>query len=337
MVTKNILVFDIGGTSLRGAIYCAQTETVSTRVVAPTPNQWSCPDLSVPQILEKVLREIQAISDEISALKSFSAVSIAFPGPIDSDGKIVAAPGIWGSNPNGSIDITTKLSSLWSNTPVYVANDLTAAGYRYLRSDTDTFCLVTVSTGIGNKVFINGQPQLGRSGTGGEIGHLRVFFEDDAPLCDCGERGHLQAISSGRGALNHIKGVAVDQPHFFQKSSLYEMCCNPQELSNVDVCIAFREGDQFTVNVIEESIKPLARVLAALHMSLGLDRFIIIGGFAFALGEKYLSSLARTAQESCWNNHLNWDDMLQFGADDDLSGLIGAGMMASQYTVPKKG
>jgi glucokinase len=327
---KNILVFDIGGTSLRGAIYCAQSGAISTRVVVPTPSQWSTPGLSVSDYLEQLLLKIQEVSAEISRQKVFTAVSLAFPGPIDADGNIVASSGIWGSNPDGPINILSHLKTLWPNTPVSIANDMTAAGFRYLRSSTDSFCLVTVSTGIGNKVFINGRPQLGRRGTGGEIGHIKVFFEDDAPLCDCGESGHLQAVSSGRGALNYIQRLVFEEPHSFRKSLLWSLCDKPQELTNVDVCKAFRAGDQFTVTAIEKCTRPLAAVLASLYMALGLERFIILGGFAFALGESYLAKLARLTQESCWNYPMKWDEMLEFGSNDDLSGLIGAGIMSSQ-------
>jgi glucokinase len=327
---KNILVFDIGGTSLRGAIYCARSGTINTRVVVPTPNQWSTPGLSVSDYLEQLLLKIQEVSAEISTKKGYLSVILAFPGPIDADGNIVAAPGIWGSNTDGPINILSQLKLLWPNTPVSIANDMTAAGFRYLRSRTDSFCLVTVSTGIGNKVFINGRPQLGRRGTGGEIGHLKVFFEDDAPLCDCGESGHLQAVSSGRGALNYIQRLAFEEPHSFRKSLLWNLCDKPQELTNVDVCKAFRAGDQFTINAIEKCTRPLAGVLASLYMSLGLERFVIIGGFAFALGENYLAMLARITQESSWNYPMDWDEMLEFGFNDDLSGLIGAGIMSSQ-------
>lgn len=171
---------------------------------------------------------------------------------------------------------------------------------------------------------------MGRSGSGGEIRHLKVFSEDDAPLCACGEKGTLQAVPSGRGALNYSQLLASAEPLLFRKSLLHSICAEPKELTSVNASKAFRDDDQFTVNVIEECAKPSVAIPAPLHMSIGLDRFIIIGGFAFALGEKYLTILARVAQENCWNYPVNWNKMLQFGLNDDLSTVIGAGIMSSE-------
>ncbi|MDH3998925.1 MAG: ROK family protein [Desulfuromonadales bacterium] len=323
---EKILVFDIGGTSLRGAIYHADTATISQRSVEPTPNQWTHPELSASQLIDALIEAIERISAKLSAQVSFAAVSIAFPGPVDLAGNIIAAPGIWGQNPDGPLDLRTKLAPFCPRIPTYIANDLTAAGYRYLNSECNSFCLLTVSTGIGNKIFINGQPQLGRAGISGEIGHLRVSFDEDAPLCDCGERGHLQAVSSGRGALNLIKELAFAQRYAFEASLLKEMCGNrPQELTNPQIAEAFRDGDAFTVTAIESSIQPLAQALATLHMAQGLERFILIGGFAFALGERYRLALARLARLACWDAAMDWEEMLRFGFEDDDSGLIGGG------------
>lgn len=322
------MVYDIGGTNLRGAVYCAPSESVSTKVVRLTPNRISFPKLSVEQIYSKLITSIYSISNELLDQGPASAASIAFPGPIDREGRIVSAPGIWGRNPSGPIDILNDLRNLWPDLPIYICNDLTAAGYRYLETSDDSFCLVTVSTGIGNKIFINGEPQLGPNGTGGEIGHAKVLFTEDAPICDCGEQGHLQAISSGRGVLEMIKHQAQIKPQHFNNSLLCKKHDNPERISNLSIAEAFRASDPFTVEIINESIRPLAAMLANLHLALGLERFVIIGGFALALGEPYRLALVKLAGELCWLTHTGWDEMIQFGFKDDLSGLIGAGKLA---------
>ena len=335
--SQKILVYDIGGTNLRGAVYRVESGTVGAKIVRPTPNRVSSPAASTGQLYRELLKNIASISREIAEREAISAVSIAFPGPIDRDGRIVSAPGIWGSNPSGPIDILPDLRLLWPDLPVYICNDLTAAGYRYLEKNDDSFCVVTVSTGIGSKVFINGEPQLGPNGTGGEIGHVKVLFTDQAPVCDCGERGHLQALSSGPAVLRTIRQQARIQPQQFETSLLSRIHDRPETISNRSIAEAFRAADPFTVAILKQSVRPLAAILTTLHLALGLERFVLIGGFALALGEPYRLTLVNFADELCWQCRTGWDEMIPFGSDDDLSGLIGAGRFARAQAAGKPG
>jgi glucokinase len=322
------MVFDIGGTNLRGARYSPVADSIDSPVVVPTPNRILYPELSAVQLYEKLLEAIVAVGDKLGGENVFSAVSIAFPGPVDSNGRLMAAPGIWGMNPDGPIDMIDDIKQLWPDLTIFLCNDLTAAGFRYVEMGTESFCLVTVSTGVGSKVFIQGQPQLGPNGLGGEIGHVKVLFTQKAPICDCGDRGHLQAVSSGRGVLALIQQQARKKPDCFKTSILGKIVTDPKMVSNRFIAEAFRSGDPFTVKIIQHSISPLATILVNLYLALGLERFIIIGGFALALGEPYRLDLVRQAAALCWNRQADWNGMIQFGFEDDLAGLIGAGRLA---------
>ena len=124
-------------------------------------------------------------------------IGIAFAGPV-FDGTVLRAPTIWGDRLRGSVPLHDLAAARWPGRRVYICNDMTAAGYRYLRTRSEDFCIVTVSSGIGHKTFVAGQPAVGPHGRGGEIGHFRIDDAADAPICDCGGRGHLAAVSCGR-------------------------------------------------------------------------------------------------------------------------------------------
>src|SRR5207247_836890 len=111
---------------------------------------------------------------------------------------VMAAPTIWGRRTEVAVDLVSELRGLWPAANIVLENDVSAAGYRFLRSADEDLCVVTVSSGIGNKVFIQGRPMIGPAGRGGEIGHCRVDASPTAALCNCGEHGHLGAVSSGR-------------------------------------------------------------------------------------------------------------------------------------------
>ena len=61
--------------------------------------------------------------------------------------------------------------------------------------------IVTVGSGVGHKVFLQGLPVAGVNGRGGEIGHLRVDWAADAIRCDCGGSGHVGGLASGRTSI----------------------------------------------------------------------------------------------------------------------------------------
>src|ERR1700750_2414313 len=96
------------------------------------------------------------------------AVGVAFPGPVGADGRVLAAPTIWGDRGCAPFAVGAALAPHWAGAPVHVLNDVSAAGYRHLRAPDEDFCIVTVSSGIGNKVFIRGRPVTGAAGRGGE-------------------------------------------------------------------------------------------------------------------------------------------------------------------------
>ncbi len=323
------MVFDIGGTTLRGALYFPASDSVSSPVIVPTPNRKLYPELSTEQLYGKLLEVFASVGDKLIGNETCTTVSIGFPGPVDCDGQVIAGPGIWGRNPDGPIDMIADIQLFWPDKKIFLSNDLTVAGFRHVEKGDDSFCLLTVSTGIGSKVFINGQPQLGPRGTGGELGHAKVLFTEEAPICDCGDKGHLQAIASGRGVLDLVQQQARIRPKDFRDSCLGKLDTDPDEISNSAIAEAFRIDDRFTVNIVNWSISPLAAMLVNLHLALGLERFIIIGGFALALGESYRLELARQAADFCWDSQVDWGQMIRFGYEDDLSGLIGAGRLAN--------
>jgi glucokinase len=96
-------------------------------------------------------------------------------------------------------------------------------------------------------------------------------------------------------------------------------------LTNDDVVAAFHQCDPWTVQLIRTVARPLGQTLAAVHASVGTERFVIYGGFALALGSAYRNELVEAAARCCWDMGQDWDRMIELGHADDYSGLIGAG------------
>ena len=305
------LVFDVGGTKTRAGLYDPIRSGLVRIVSAATPNHLDFPESPFEELRARLLSLMRRLAGELTDGGAVEGVAVAFAGPVDGSGKVLAAPTLWGAPLASPYGLSDDVARLWPKARVRVFNDVTAAGYRYLRPGED-FCIVTVSSGIGNKVFVGGSPMLGANARGGELGHLRVVETDDAPVCECGGRGHLGAVSSGRAVLGHARRSAPAP--------------GGRALTSGDLVAAFRRGEPWATGIVAHGAAPLGWALAAMHMAVGIERFVLVGGFALALGEGYRRLVAGAAASRCWDGRGDWESWVELGVDDDAAGLIGAGI-----------
>src|SRR5262249_40401949 len=183
------LVFDIGGTNLRCGVYEPISRTLQRVASEKTPSHYGLHGLSRAAIYQLLLETIQAIAVKVLGSEIPRRICVAFPGPIDAHGCVIAAPTVWAETAGGPIDIIADLRRLWGGARIEILNDVVAAGYRYCENQgRSNFCIVTVSSGIGNKIFLHSKPYLGPSNRGGETGHTQVDSSPNAPLYECGGR-----------------------------------------------------------------------------------------------------------------------------------------------------
>jgi C7-cyclitol 7-kinase len=312
-MARRHLVFDVGGTLLRAAVYDEAAGALADVARVDAPSFARLPGQPWAALRGRLVEEMSALRSGLASRlgssvdphATFASVTIAFPGPVDGARRVLAAPTLWGGSGEYPYALERDLGEAWPGTDVHVLNDVTAAGYRYLRGRDDDFCVVTVSTGIGNKVFVGGRPLAGRSGLGGEIGHLQVDATPGALPCDCGGRGHLGAIASGRGALALARARAQESPpegpSFGRSALVREMNLTPKALTAEALATAYRLGDAWTAGVVREGAAALGAVLAAIHLAVGVDRFVLIGGFALGLGARYCDEVGATLAARCWH------------------------------------
>jgi len=295
MLEHVVATFDLGGTNMRAATI-AITKTnwrMLDQLRRPTPNYLSAPDTLAARRLDDLLDFITDYAD--SARTRFGAVALvaAFPGPIQGSGTVLALPTIWG--PDGQslcpIDLAGRIKARLPDMAIKVMNDVSAAGYRFVSEGGD-FALFTLGSGIGLKVFLDGQARVGPHGFGGELTHMVFDASPNAPLCDCGGRGHLGALASGR-AWQRVASAAL------------EAGCKPD---------------------LVRFVEPLARAIAMLHFSLGLERFIFAGGLAEGLGETLRAAIVLNLPTQGWNTGQDWNTMVQLAPADDAHALIGGAL-----------
>lgn len=316
------VVADIGGTTLRIGRATDQGVEAVRRVATEGLGRYpgEAPSRLQRLVMAQLAMELDDYLRSPDGLGT-SAVGLSFAGPITSDGVAIAAPTIWGS---ASTPLRVgELLAQRLDVPVIVANDITAAAWRYAATEDEPFCLYTVSSGIGTKVFRHGEVLIGDDGSGGELGHWRVDPRPDAVRCDCGGLGHLGAIASGRGILAAARRAAADRP----RESLL-----PAEITNEALAAAIRHGDAFAVDLLRAALQPLASAVACVFASIGIRRHLFIGGFAVAVGEKFTEVLAdELVRLGCFGlTPAQTRAMVRLGFADDDHSLIGMGQLLTR-------
>jgi C7-cyclitol 7-kinase len=316
LAADSALLFDLGGTHLRCACLTGKGEIgniTRERILSFRDG------LSPADIWNSLLGKIGAYTTTSESLVEKSApLVISFPGPLHEDGRIVNAPTLSGLD-SKIPDIGAELSQRTGRV-VHILNDVSAAAL-YLARDSawDRLIVVTVSSGIGSKICFRNSKDFTLFDKGpyaGEIGHLTVDESKDAPGCDCGGMGHLGAISSGRGIERLARQQAAADPHAFSRS----LCrgrfgATAETLNNEEHLVpAVRAGDAWSLRVLQEGTRPLAVVLNTVVLALGLQGILVIGGFAFAIGEIYLELLRQMIRTRCDYSALRFSsDMVRFG------------------------
>ena len=321
---SRVLAIEVGGTNLRAAIFDPITMTLADRAHAEAA-AFTGRDRAAQSELVRTLHELGA---EVLGDRRADVVSIAYPGPIDGNGVVLAAPTVHGAAASRPFPLLKECSGVWPHARVLVLNDLTAAGLRYAEEGLEDFCVLTVGSGVGHKVFVDGRPLIGPGGRGGEIGHLRVDDSPGALPCDCGDRGHLGGIASGRGSVQLVRMEAERDDAGFRRSTLGQAVGTPAAVDGPAIAVAFGRADPWVRSAIRTGVEHLGHGIAAIHLSTGVERFVLIGGFAFAMGEEYRRLLVGAVEAACWRIGQDWDDLIGFGIPDDDQGMMGAGLFA---------
>jgi C7-cyclitol 7-kinase len=325
------LVYDVGGTQLRAALYEGESGALGDVARVEAPSYVRHPGAPWSELRDELVTAMSALRSRLDPEHRVSSAAVAFPGPVDREDRVLAAPPLWGALGTYPYPLARDLRAVWPGVDVRVVNDVTAAGYRYLRDGDDELCVVAISTGIGNKVFARGRPLLGPSGQGGEIGHLQVDPSPVAPSCDCGGRGHLAAIASGRGMQASARRRAErDEPAFRASAIAKATQLTPSTVTAEALAEAYRGGDGWAGAVLREGSDALGAVLAAIHMAVGVERFVLIGGFSFGLGARFCGDVQAALAARCWRGASRGGlatavARVELGEDDGRCALIGGG------------
>lgn len=266
---------DVGGTKVLGGVVTEAGEVLKTSR-RDTPREGGS---ALTQTIADVARELAAEFD-------ISAVGLSAAGFVSSDRKtMLATPNIAGWN---GVQLDAELTSL-IDLPVVLENDANAAawGERTFGAGKgkQNMLMVTVGTGVGGGIIVNGQLLRGAFGVAAEIGHLRVLPEGH--LCGCGARGCFEQYASGNALLRHAREAIAASPDL-ARNLLARGDGTLEGLTGRAITEAAREGDQVAISAFNTTAQWLGAGIASLAVILDPE-CVVIGGGVVDAGEILLA------------------------------------------------
>ena len=217
-------------------------------------------------------------------------VGIGVPGPVldSSTVPIVCANlGGWGER-----NVSAQLSGLLDGLKVLVGNDANVAALGEIwmgaAKGAKNAVMVTLGTGVGGGVIVNGKVIDGAHGAGGEIGHITVNRHETA-VCGCGKRGCLEQYSSATGVVRCMKKLLDENPDT-------PCVLRGTEFAAKDVFDAARNGDALAAREVDEMSDTLGMALANIASTVDPEAFLVGGGVARA-GDVLFAPLNKHFQE----------------------------------------
>jgi glucokinase len=266
---------DIGGTKIAGALVDAEGQIIKeSRVPSPA------------QDAEALVDAVVGLIEELSEGHQVLGAGIAAAGFIDAQqSNIIYAPNINWRNEPFKARLEAKLSI-----PVIIENDANAAGwaeYRYgAGKGYQHMVMLTIGTGVGGAVIVDGKMLRGGFGIAGELGHLRLV--PNGLPCGCGQSGCLESYGSGTALLKSAKALADSGDP--DGSKLRELQAATGQLTGQEVYQAILESDPGALRLLAELGDWLGQGVASLTAVLD-PQIVVIGGGVSAAGDLLLEPI----------------------------------------------
>lgn len=267
---------DVGGTKIAAGVIDEDGSIVEElRVVSPATSADAIEDA------------IAGLVTELSSRHDISAVGVGAAGYIDKARAVVMfAPNIAWRN----VDLKTELEKR-VDLPVVIENDANSAAWGEFRygagHDVDDLLLVTVGTGVGGGVVLDGELYRGAFGVGAEIGHMRVV--PGGILCGCGNHGCFEQYASGNALVREAR-VSARGGSLLARNVLDLAGGDADKITGPLITEAARGGDPFAVEQLAGLGKWLGEGIASLTAILD-PAVVVIGGGVSEAGELLLGPI----------------------------------------------
>lgn len=317
--TANYIIgIDLGGTYIKGALLNTAGHIIHKSQIPTEAHE------GYQKVISRILQIISNLTAQ-GAMKpeELLGIGIGVPGQIAfSQGKVVFAPNL------GWQDIYIRdIIAEATGVPVYLDNDgnVAALGEMWCGAGKgySDIIAVTIGTGIGGGIIIDGRVVRGVSGSAGEIGHMIML--ENGPLCNCGQRGCLEALCAAGAMVRQAKeAIEADKP-----TSL-----SADKLEVKDIFIAAEKGDHIANEIIDRSAYYLGIAIAN-TINLLNPEIVIIGGGVANAGDRLINPIRERAMASTLKEASAAVKILPAQLGND-AGSVGAGALVNLYSATSR-
>ncbi len=297
---KSAIGIDIGGTKISGVLGTPSGKVLSSFQI-PTgvrTHAKSC--------LNRLLSEIQNLKDQ-AAHKGFKVcgIGVCLPGAVDSEkGVVPRSPNLPGWKGIKLRSIIQKRFRL----PVQMVNDANAAAVAEhslgAAKGLSNFIYLTVSTGIGSGIFIQGKLLEGKSFVAGEVGHMTLV--PDGSLCACGNRGCLEAYASGTAIMREYRRTTKSKSLFHGAREIGALA---------------KKGNRAALKVYQKAAWDLGIGLANLLNVLNPEMIILGGGVFKSAPSSYWKAILASTKKHAWPEAYHSVTIVRSSLDENVGNL----------------
>ena len=310
-----VIGLDLGGTNSVFGIVDARGEIKATTAIKTGGYD------NVEDYVKAAVEALKPIIDTVGGLDKIKAMGIGAPNANYYTGTIEFAPNLpWAHT--CVVPLAKMFSEALGGLPVAMTNDANAAAlgemtYGVARG-MKNFIDITLGTGVGSGIVINGQMVYGSDGFAGELGHVCMVRGEEGRICGCGRKGCLEAYCSATG-------VARTAREFLEKSDepsiLRDM--NPDDITSYDVSVAAGKGDALALRVYEFTGNMLGEACADFAAFSSPEAFVFFGGLTKA-GDLIMKPVKESYEKHVLNIFKGKAKFLVSTLDGSSAAVLGA-------------
>ena len=269
MIKPYVLGIDIGGTNTVFGIVDARGQVIASDSIKTRKHT------NFDEYVEELRQGVEHLIEKNEAQDKIQGIGIGAPNGNYYTGEILNPPNLpWGPE----IPLAEKVSKAFGGIPVAVTNDANAAAlgemtYGAARGMKD-FIMITLGTGVGSGIVVNGQLVYGHDGFAGELGHL-IVKRNNGRMCGCGRAGCLEAYCSATGVARTAREFLEVRT---EPSTLRDL--QIEDITSKDVYDAAVAGDKMAKDIFNYTGQILGEAFADMVAFSSPQAIILFGGLA---------------------------------------------------------
>lgn len=308
------LAVDLGGTNIKAGLV-DENGNILNRAQRPT---------GAERGYEEIAKDISLCALEAAetagvSLDEIESVGIGSPGTIDNKKGII----VYANNINFRNTPLRAEMQKYINKPIYMGNDANCAAlgeYVMLKQDMDCFVFVTLGTGVGGGVIINGKLFTGFNGAGTELGHTTLFM--GGKECTCGKKGCWERYAATTAVIDMTKEAVKANPG----SYLASLCDGDVEkVGGKTAFTAMENGDELGTKIVNQWIEYVAEGITNM-VNIFQPEVLSIGGAISREGDRILKPIIKYVEENRYSRDVE-QTKIQIAKYGNDAGLIGAAFL----------